>query len=329
MTVIIPLAGYGIRLRPLSFSIPKPLLLCGGDTVLGWILESIKTLSPSEIVLVIGYKGDIIRDWVRERYGNLPVKWVVQEEAKGLGHAVWMAKGIVSSESEVLIYLGDSIFDLEQDIIKEGKDNFIGVREVEDPERFGIVKVKGDTIVDIEEKPEKPSSNLAAVGLYYIKKWELLYRHLDYLITEDIKTKGEYQLTDAFKLMMEKGDTELKKLTVARWHDCGNINSLLRTNAAILKDCPKWCKNKKQIKNFSYISDSSVLKNSNVGPFVTVGGNSLIEKSSIENSIIGNAAKIVNSDIFDSVIGDGVEIVNAKGKFIVGSNSLITGKECS
>ncbi len=329
MTVIIPLAGYGIRLRPLSFSIPKALLLCGGDTVLGWILESIDSLSPSEIVLVIGYKGDVIRDWVREHYGNLPIKWVVQEEAKGLGHAVWMAKEVVSPESEVLIYLGDSIFDLEWDIIKQGKDNFIAVREVEDPKRFGIVKLKGDVILDLEEKPKKPSSNLAAVGLYYIEKWDLLYQHLNYLIEKDIKTKGEYQLTDAFKLMLEKGNIELKKLTVKRWYDCGNINSLLRTNAAILKDCPKWSKNKKQIKNLSYTNNSSILKNSNVGPFVAVGENSLIEKSSIKNSIIGNGAKIVNSDIFDSVVGDNVEIVNATGKFIVGSNSLIKGKECS
>jgi glucose-1-phosphate thymidylyltransferase len=328
MTVIIPLAGYGIRLRPLSFSIPKPLLLCGGDTVLGWILQSINSLSPSEIVLVIGYKGDIIRNWVSEHFGNLPVKWVVQEEAKGLGHAVWMAKEVVSPESEVLIYLGDTIFDLEWDILKEGKDNFIAVREVENPRRFGIVKVKGDKIVDLEEKPENPSSNLAVVGLYYIKRWELLRRHLDYLIQKDIKTRGEHQLTDAFKLMLKKDAVELKSIPIKKWYDCGKISSLLETNANILKDCQDWFKNKKNIKNFSYISNSSILKNSSVGPFVTVGKNSIIEKSSIKNSIIGNEVEIVNSDIFDSVVGDHTKIANAKGKVIVGSNSLITEKEC-
>jgi glucose-1-phosphate thymidylyltransferase len=328
MTVIIPLAGYGIRLRPLSFSTPKPLLLCGGNTILGWILESIQALSPSEIVMVIGYKGDVIRDWVREHYGNLPFKWVVQEEAKGLGHAVWVAKEAVSPESEVLIYLGDSIFDLEWNIIKEGKDNLIAVSEAEDPERFGIVKTNGDKIVDLEEKPEKPSSNLALVGLYYIRKWGLLCRHLDYLVQKDIKTKGELQLTDAFKLMLEKEAVELKRLPIKRWYDCGNISSLLETNAAILKGYPAWARNRKNIKNFSYICDSSILKNSTVGPSVTVGENSLIEKSSIKNSIIGNEVKIVNSNIFDSVVGDGSEIINVKGKFIVGSNSLITEKEC-
>jgi glucose-1-phosphate thymidylyltransferase len=329
MTVIIPLAGYGIRLRPLSFSIPKPLLLCGGNTVLGWILESIQALSPIEIVMVIGYRGDIIRDWVSENFENLPVKWVVQEEAKGLGHAVWMAKEVVSSGSEVLIYLGDSIFDLEWNILKEGKENLIAVREVKDPKRFGIVKVKGDTIIDLEEKPEKPSSNLAVVGLYYVKKWELLYRSLDYLIRKDIKTRGELQLTDAFKLMLDKESVELKRLPIKKWYDCGNISSLLETNAAILKDCPDWFKGKKNVKNFSYISNSSILKNSSVGPSVTVGTNSLIEKSSIKNSIIGNEVKIINSDIFDSVVGDYTEIANVKGRIIVGSNSLITEKECS
>jgi glucose-1-phosphate thymidylyltransferase len=328
MTVIIPLAGSGTRLRPLSFSIPKPLLLCGGNTILGWILKSIEHLSPEEIILVVGYKGEVIKDWVRKYYGNLPVKWVIQDKAKGLGHAVWMAKEIVSPESEVLIYLGDTIFDLDWKVIKEGKENLIGVREVRDPRRFGIAKTEGDIIVYLEEKPENPSSNLAVIGLYYIKKWEFLCSQLDYLIKKEIKTKGEYQLTDAFKLMVERESVELKSLSIKGWYDCGNISSLIETNAAILKDCQGWFKDKKNIKNFSYIGDSSLLKNSNVGPSVTVGENSLIEKSNIKNSIIGNRVKIENSEIFDSVIGDGSRVTNAKGKFIVGSDSVITGKEC-
>jgi len=328
MTVIIPLAGYGTRLRPLSFSIPKPLLLCAGDTVLGWILKSIGTLSPSEIVLVVGYKGCLIRDWVNKYYADLPVRFVVQEEAKGLGHAVWKAGEEIPPDGDVLIYLGDTIFDVDWDVIEGDRENFIGVKEVSDPERFGIAEIEGDKIIDLVEKPKKPSSNLAVVGLYYIKKWKFLYSHLNNLIKEGMKTNDEYQLTDALKLMLEREAIELKTLSIKGWYDCGEIDALLKTNAGLLKDPPDWFNFKDQIQNFSYISSSSRLEDANLGHFVTVGENSLIEKSSIENSIIGNAVKIVNSDISDSVIGDGAEIVNAKGKFIVGSNSVIYGKEC-
>ena len=125
MTVVIPLAGYGTRLRPLTYNIPKPLLLCGGDTVLGWIFKSIDSLPFSEIVLIVGYKGDAIKSWVEEYYGDLPVKWVVQEEPLGLGHAIWRAGEVIPSENDVLIYLGDSIFDLDWSIIDAGKSNFV------------------------------------------------------------------------------------------------------------------------------------------------------------------------------------------------------------
>lgn len=328
MTVVIPLAGYGIRLRPLTFSVPKPLLLCGGDTVLGWIFKSISKLSLSEIILVVGYKGNIIKNWVREHYGNLPVKWVVQEEAKGLGHAVWKIGEVISPESDVLIYLGDSIFDVDWDIIKKGKENFIGVKEVQDPQKFGVAEVEDDKIVDLVEKPQEPPSNFAVVGLYYIKEWSLLYRQLDFLIEEDIRTKDEYQLTDALKLMLDRENAELKKLSVRGWYDCGKTDTLLQTNAKLLKNPPDWIDFKDSIKNFSYINGSSELKDTELGHFVTVGESSLIEKTSIRNSIIGNAVKIVDSNIFDSIIGDDSEIINARGKFVVGSNSLVWGKEC-
>lgn len=327
MTVVIPLGGYGTRLRPLTFSVPKPLLLCGGGTILGCIFKSIASLNPLEIILVVGYKGDVIKNWVDEHYSDLPVKWVVQEEPEGLGHAVWKAGEVILPESDVLIYLGDSIFDLDWDLIKEGKYNFVAVKEVPDPERFGVAEIEDDNIVDLVEKPESPSSSFAVVGLYYIKKWSFLYKQLNFLVEEDIRTKNEFQLTDALKLMLDREDVELKKLSVRGWYDCGKTDTLLQTNARLLKNPPDWIDFKNQIQNFSYISSSSRLEDTDLGHFVTVGENTLIEKSSIRNSIIGNAVKIVDSDIFDSIIGDESELVNARGKFIVGSNSLIRRKE--
>jgi len=328
MTVVIPLAGYGTRLRPLSFSIPKPLLLCGGNTILGLIFKSIENLAPSEIILVIGYKEKLIRDWVKKNYSNLPVSFITQEEPKGLGHAVWKAGRKIDGNNDVLIYLGDSIFDMEWDTIKKGEGNFIGIKEVDEPSRFGIVEVEEDRIVDLVEKPDNPVSNLAVVGIYYIKKWASLYKHLDSLIEERMKTKNEYQLTDALKLMLERENIELKALPIRGWYDCGKIDTLLKSNEELLKAPPDWVNFKNSTQKFSYISSSSVLKNSNLGNFVTVGEDSLIEKSSIENSIIGNEVKILNSNIFDSIIGNGTEVINSSGKFVVGSNALIYGKEC-
>lgn len=328
MTIIIPLAGYGTRLRPLTYSIPKPLLLCGGDTVLGWIFKSIDTLSPSEIILIVGYKGNIVKSWVREHYGNLPVKWVVQEGAKGLGHAVWKAGELVSPENDVLIYLGDSIFDLDWNLIKEGEDNLVGVKEVEDPQRFGVVQLEGNKVIDLVEKPVEPSSNLAVVGIYYIKKWMFLYKQLNFIIEEDIRTKNEYQLTDALNLMLKKEDIVLKTFSIRRWYDCGTTDTLLQNNTELLKSPPDWVDFKDRIQNFSYISNSAELKDTELGDFVTVGESSLIEKTIIKNSIIGNNVKIVNSNISDSIIGDKSEVVNVKGKLIVGSNALVRGKEC-
>lgn len=327
MTVVIPLAGHGTRLRPLTFSIPKPLLLCGGDTVLSWIFQSINSLPFSEIVLIIGYKGDAIKSWVGEYYGDLSVKWVVQEEPLGLGHAIWKAGEVISSGDDVLIYLGDSIFDLDWSLIEKGKSNFVGVHEVDNPRRFGVAKVEGDRVVDLIEKPERPSSNLAVVGLYYIKKWDFLYSQLNFMIERGIKTKNEYQLTDALKLMLERENLELKTLPVRLWYDCGKTDALLQTNAGLLENPPDWIDFKNSIKNFSHVCDSSELKDTDLGSFVTIGKNSSIEKSSISNSIIGNNVKIVNSHIYDSVIGDESEIVNGKGKFIVGFNSVVLEKE--
>ncbi len=327
MTVIIPLAGRGTRLRPLTYSIPKPLLPCGGDTVLGWIFKSINSLPLSEIVLIVGYKRDEIKRWVEESYGDLPVKWIVQQEPLGLGHAIWKAGEIIPYESDVLIYLGDSIFDLDWSIVMEGKDNFVGVQEVDNPGRFGIVEVKEDRVVDLIEKPERPSSNLAVVGLYYIKKWDFLYSQLNFIIEKGIKTRNEYQLTDALKLMLEREHINLKAFPVRSWYDCGKTDTLLQTNAGLLRNPPDWIDFKDRIKNFSYVCDSSELKDTDLGPFVTVGENSLIEKSNISNSIIGNNVKIVNSNIHDSVIGNESEIVNGKGRFIVGFNSIVIEKE--
>ncbi len=326
MKVIIPIAGCGTRLRPLTYGIPKPLLPCAGNTVLGWIFKSISFLSASEIIMVIGYKGNEIREWVERLYPKLLIRWVVQKEARGLGHAIWTGGKEISLDEDILIYLGDTIFDADWERIQSGEDNLIAVREVEDPRRFGVVKIEDGKVVDMVEKPTHPPSNLAILGLYYIKKWGSLYPYLNYLVEEDIKTGGEHQLTDGLRLMIEKENITLKVIPVKGWFDCGTKKNLLETNAALLKNYLEDKMNKDWIKSPSYIANSAEIKDSEIGPYVSIGENSVVKDSIVTNSIIGSEVEVSNSRLFNSIIGNRAEIKNAEGSFIIGCNAIISSQ---
>ncbi len=321
MTVIIPLAGLGTRLRPLTYSIPKPLLKVAGSTIIGWILKSISSLPINKVVLIIGYRGEEIREWVKNEYPELNVQWVVQENKKGLGHAVWMAGEKIPLKEDVLIYLGDTIFDVDWEKIGTGDKWLIAVKEVEDPERFGIVKIKDNKIIDMVEKPKSPPSNLAVVGLYYIKEWGKLYYQLNRLIKDDIKTNNEYQLTDGLRMLLQSG-VSLEPLVVNHWFDCGTRRTLLQTNAQLLENYEI-----DNVEGFNCISDSAKIRSSSIGPYVMIGNDSVIEDSVIKNSIIGNKVHIKNSKLTDSILGDRVEIEDSNGIFYLGDDSVIDGKE--
>lgn len=327
MTIIIPLAGYGTRLRPFTYETPKPLLWVAGDTVLGWIFKSISSLPISTIVLVIGYKGEEIMEWVNVNYPELNIRWVMQKDSKGLGHAIWLAGKDVPRNEDVLIYLGDTVFDVDWQEISSKDKNLIGVKEVSNPRRFGVAKVEDGEITDVVEKPENPSSNLAIVGLYYIKEWNSLFPYLDTTIQKDIKTKGEYQLTDSYRMILEEKDVILEPLYVKGWFDCGTKMSLLETNAHLLENFQENRIEADWINNPCYINNSARIKDSIIGPNVSIGSGSVIENSFIENSIIWNDVNIINSYINESIIGNRAEIRNSRGVFHLAANSLIIGKE--
>jgi len=327
MTVIIPLAGYGTRLRPFTYETPKPLMQVAGDTVIGWIFKSLSLLDVSRFVLVVGYKGDEIKEWINKNYSKLNIKWVIQEDTEGLGHAVWLAGKDIIEDEDVLIYLGDTIFDVSWDKIEYKDKNLIAVKEVKNPNRFGIVKIQNGKIIDVVEKPENPPSNLAIVGLYYINRWGDFFPFLDKIINEKIKTKDEYQLTDGLRMMLKKDNILLEPFSVQNWFDCGTKESFIQTNSHLLKKCEINEFNEDWIKNPCYIDNNSIIKKSIIGPNVSIGSDSIIENSYIENSIIWNNVHIKNSFIKDSIIGDRVEVDNLKGTFYLASDSIIIGKE--
>ena len=233
MKAIIPVAGIGTRLRPHTHTAPKALIQVAGKPILGHILDELKPIGISEVVLVTGYMGDRVKDYVEEAHNDLDATYVDQEERKGLGHAIYLTADSIDDEP-VLIVLGDTIVTADFSSFVGGERTLIGVKEVDDPSRFGIVEVEDGEVKSLVEKPDVPSSNLAIVGLYYVVNTPLLFECLRRVIDEDIKTKGEYQLTDALILMLERGE-KMGTFAVEGWHDCGLPETLLATNRYLLE----------------------------------------------------------------------------------------------
>ncbi len=301
MKVIIPAAGIGSRLRPHTHTIPKALLHVAGKPILGHILDSIKPLNPDEVLIVTGFMGDKVREYVKTTY-DLNVTFVEQEELLGLGHAVKLALREMPN-SPVLIILGDTIVETNlEKLVSEG-DNVLGLMQVDDPSRFGIAEEKGGIVTKLVEKPAEPKSNLAIIGLYYIRDSKLLEDHLDNLVASDKKTKGEYQLTDALQTMIEDG-VEFRVFAVDGWYDCGKRETLIETNRHLLEKMGNTTSREGSvIIPPVYIAPTATIEESIIGPYVSVSDNAVIRRAVLRNSIIGYEAEVRNALLTDSLIG--------------------------
>jgi dTDP-glucose pyrophosphorylase len=180
MEVIIPAAGYATRMRPLSHTRPKAIMPVAGKPIIGHILDEIEALKPDVIHLIIGENGFSIYEYVKNR--GFKVDYVIQREMLGLGYAIHLVEGLINSD-KILIILGDTPFKMANLGEEISRGDFIAVKSVSDPRRFGIVKVEGGRIVDMVEKPQNPPSNLAIVGIYYITNPKLLLESLKYIIS--------------------------------------------------------------------------------------------------------------------------------------------------
>jgi glucose-1-phosphate thymidylyltransferase len=302
MKVLIPVGGRGTRLKPHTLTTPKPLITVAGKAILFHIIDRILPYNPEEMVLVIPPDGENIYRAVKNEYANLKVNYTVQEQPLGLGHAIYV--GLERAlNSELLIVLGDTIIDVTLKP-EDFKEDFIGVKEVENPSRFGVAVVDQDGyIVQVVEKPSYFISNLAISGIYYFKNPLMLKESLEYVIKNDIKTKGEYQLTDAIQHMLTKGFRP-KAIHIEEWYDCGTVEALLATNKFLLLKHS----NKKTFPNTliippCYIEEEAEIANSLIGPYVSIGKGAKIFNSIIQNSIINEFAEVENVIITSSIIG--------------------------
>ena len=323
MRAIIPVAGVGSRLRPHTFELPKVLLNVAGKPILGHILDKILGEGVSAATIVVGHMGDKIRDFVSSTYRNLEVDFVEQQEPLGLGHAIYIARNTIPDEP-VLIILGDTIFDVDLKPVLASSVSSLGVKTVDDPRRFGVAETADGFITRVVEKPEHPASQLALVGLYYLRNPRLLVSCLDEMVEKNLRTKNEYQLTDALQMMIERGE-KMKTFMVNGWFDCGKPETLLSTNRSLLekKSTSRKIEGVVVIEPV-YISPSAILTHCVIGPYTTIGDRVEISQAIVRNSIIVDDAKVHKTLLDSSIVGNAAVVKGAYRKVNVGGSSEIS-----
>lgn len=316
MKIIVPMAGRGSRLRPHTLTVPKPLIPIAGKPIVHRLVE--------DIAGVINQKIDEIAFIIHRSFGSQVEKDLVaiaeklgakgtiyyQDEPLGTGHAIMCAKESMSGP--IVVAYADTLFRADF-TLDTTADSVIWVKQVDDPSAFGVVQLNDNKeIVDFVEKPEEFVSDLAIIGIYYFKSGETLRSELQYLLDKNIVKGGEYQLTDALENMKQKG-MKFVPGKVDEWMDCGNKNVTVDTNNRMLnflhKDGENMVAASAKLENSKvippcYIGENVVLKNTTVGPNVSLGDKTTVEDSTIKNSLVQTNSAIKNAQLDNAMIGN-------------------------
>jgi glucose-1-phosphate thymidylyltransferase len=314
----------GTRLRPQTHTIPKALLMVAGKPILGHILDDVLPLGPSEVVLVVGYMGERVVEYVRRDYPEVPVRYVDQPERKGLGHAIWLARETLRPGEPALVILGDTIIEADLPRVVTKGETSLGVMEVADPRRFGIVFLDaGGHVTKVIEKPDKPESNLALTGVYYFRDAGLLAESLDMLMARGITTKGEYQLTDALQILIELGE-KMTVFTLTGWYDCGKPETLLETNRFLLERS----RTTAALDGCAVIAPVAIdpratVERCVIGPHVTIAAGATVRDSVVRNTIVGRNAVVEQMMLDSSLVGENAALRGRLQRLNVGDDSEI------
>jgi glucose-1-phosphate thymidylyltransferase len=333
MKIIIPMAGMGKRMRPHTLTTPKPLIPIAGKPMVQRIVEDITKVCDEkvdEIAFVVGRFGKEAENNLVKVAESLGAKGSIfyQDEPLGTAHAIMCAKECVTGK--VVVAFADTLFkaDFKMDSSQEG---IIWVQKVEDPKPFGVVKMDANNVItDFVEKPQEFVSDLAIIGIYYFKDGDYLRNELQYLLDNNIKEKGEFQLTNALENMKAKG-TKFTPGKVTEWLDCGNKDATVYTNSRILE----FIKEKETLVHASvknqnsqiiepcFIGEGVQLIDAVVGPHASIGANTIIQKSSVKNCIIQTNSKIVNAELSNSMVGNYAEYTGKSNDASISDYSTI------
>jgi glucose-1-phosphate thymidylyltransferase len=313
MNIIVPMAGMGKRMRPHTLTIPKPLVPVAGKPIVQHLVEDLAAMCQEkidEVAFVIGEFGPETEQQLLDIAAGIGAKGRIfyQLEALGTAHAVHCAKECL--RGNIIVAFADTIFraDFKLDATKDG---VIWVNTVSNPEQFGVIKVDDNNhIKEFIEKPTEFISDLAIIGIYYFKDGLNLCKEIEFLIDNDIRDKGEYQLTSALENMKNKG-LHFEPGKVTEWLDCGNKNATVYTNQRVLeiKRSSNNVDPSAQLINSTliqpvFIGKNVIITDSVIGPHVSLGSGSQVERSLISNSIVQQKAHLKNAHVTNSIIGN-------------------------
>lgn len=327
MKAIIPVAGAGTKLRPHTYTQPKALIPLAGKTILSIIVDQLREAGINEFIFIIGYLGDKIQDYVKDKYPEITSHFVHQNERQGIGHAILLTKDIVQKD-ELFIVLGDSICEYDVQDVISNEFSIVGVKRVDDPRDFGVAEINEEGFVSkVVEKPQIPKSNMALVGIYRIKESSFLFSCLENNIKNQLKSRGEYNLTDALECMILQG-AKIQPYKVQNWFDCGKKDSLLESNSTLLKKFGHTIAEDHQFENTIIIPPVSIaagcdIKNSIIGPNVAIGEKVTINYSIVKDSIIGAFANLLDIVLTHSLIGSDTELKGESRSLNIGDNTEI------
>lgn len=333
MKIIVPMAGRGSRLRPHTLTVPKPLIPIAGKPIVQRLVEDIAKVAGEvieEVAFIIGDFGDEVEKSLLQIAERLGAKGSIyhQEEALGTAHAIKCAEQ--SMKGNVVVAFADTLFKADF-TLDTNSDGVIWVKKVEDPSAFGVVKLDDyGFITDFIEKPQSFVSDLAIIGIYYFNSGEKLMDEINHIMDNDIKVGGEYQLTTALENLRQKG-AKFSLGKVDDWMDCGNKNATVETNSKILayeKEEMSQITTSATIENSliiqpCFIGKNVKILNSKIGPGVSVGNNTVIINSNIENSLIQENTKINHGNLSNSMIGNSAQYFGVSREISLGDYSVL------